>query len=53
MKQFDLDPDAKLLLTIGDEAAAIGMSREQDAEALIEDVFDAARVSPPIVAVVR
>lgn len=52
-KQLDLDADAKLLLTIGDEAGAIGMSGDQDAEGLIEDVFSAARVSLPIVAVVR
>lgn len=52
-KQLDLDTDATLLLTIGDEAPATGMAGEQDAEALIEHVFNAARVSPPIVAVVR
>lgn len=54
MKQLDLDADAKVLLIIGDEAAAIAStSGDQDAEALIEDVFSAARISPPIVAVVR
>lgn len=53
-KQFDLEDGARLLLIVGEEAAATGITtRYRDAEALIEDVVRAARVSPPIVAVVR
>jgi len=52
-KQFDLDPDATLLLIVGEEGGAAGSTaRHQDAEAFIEDVVSAARSSPPIVAVV-
>jgi hypothetical protein len=53
-KQFDLDHDATLLLIIGEEAAAAdSIARHREAEAFIENVVRAARIYPPIVAVVR
>jgi hypothetical protein len=53
-KQFDIENGATLLLMVGKEGAPTGSTtRHQDAESLIEDVVRAARISPPIVAVVR
>lgn len=54
MKQLDLKADEKLLLIIGDDTAASGTTPgEQDVEASIEDVFTDARISSPIIGVVR
>jgi len=54
VKQLDLENEGMLLLVIGDDGAVTGSgSRHQNAEAFIEEVVSAARVSPPIVALVR
>jgi hypothetical protein len=53
-KQFDLEDGATLLLIVGEEVATMGsIVWHQDAESFIEDFVRTARISPPIVAVVR
>jgi hypothetical protein len=55
VKEFDLEDEATLLLMIGEDTSTAPMTaaHHQDVEAIIESVLRAARISPPIVAVVR
>lgn len=51
--ELQLDGDSALLLIVGEEEAAIDETQRRDARSLIEEVVRGARISPPIVAVVR
>lgn len=51
-KQFDLEDDARFFLIIGEEVGAIGsIAEHRDVATFIEDVVLAARIPPPVVAV--